>query len=60
MAGHWREVINTDAVVYGGTGAGNMGGIEAVAEPWHGQPASATITVPPMGVLCSLGVAPSE
>ena len=31
--------------------SGNLGGIEAVAEPWHGQPASATITVPPLGVL---------
>jgi 1,4-alpha-glucan branching enzyme len=50
-AGRWREVLNTDAVVYGGSGVGNLGGIDAVAEPWHGKPASATITVPPMGVL---------
>jgi 1,4-alpha-glucan branching enzyme len=51
VAGRWREVINTDAIVYGGSGTGNMGGIEAGPEPWHGQPASATIVVPPMGVL---------
>jgi 1,4-alpha-glucan branching enzyme len=50
-AGRWREVINTDATVYGGSGVGNLGGIEAVAEPWHGLPASATIAVPPLGVL---------
>jgi 1,4-alpha-glucan branching enzyme len=50
-AGRWREVLNTDAVVYGGSGVGNLGGIEAVPEPWHGLPASATITVPPLGVL---------
>ena len=50
-AGRWREVINTDAIVYGGSGTGNMGGIEAVPEPWHGRPASALITVPPLGVL---------
>ena len=50
-AGRWREVINTDAIVYGGSGAGNLGGIEAEAEPWHGLPASASITVPPLGVL---------
>jgi 1,4-alpha-glucan branching enzyme len=50
-AGRWREVINTDAAVYGGSGTGNYGGIEAQPEPWHGQPASAVITVPPMGVL---------
>jgi 1,4-alpha-glucan branching enzyme len=50
-AGRWREVLNTDAAVYGGSGVGNLGGIEAVAEPWHGKPASAVITLPPLGVL---------
>jgi 1,4-alpha-glucan branching enzyme len=50
-AGRWREVINTDAVVYGGSGVGNLGMIEATDEPWHGRPASATITLPPLGVL---------
>ena len=50
-AGHWREILNTDAVIYGGSGVGNLGGIEAVPEPWHGKPASATITLPPLGVL---------
>jgi 1,4-alpha-glucan branching enzyme len=50
-AGRWREVINTDAGIYGGSGVGNLGGVEAVAEPWHGRPASATITVPPLGVV---------
>jgi 1,4-alpha-glucan branching enzyme len=50
-AGRWREVINTDAVIYGGSGVGNLGAIEAVPEPWHGRPASATIALPPMGVL---------
>jgi 1,4-alpha-glucan branching enzyme len=49
--GRWREVLNTDAAVYGGSGVGNMGSIEAVAEPWHGRPASAAITLPPLGVL---------
>ena len=50
-AGRWRELLNTDAAVYGGSGVGNMGGIEAVPEPYHGRPASAIITVPPLGVL---------
>jgi 1,4-alpha-glucan branching enzyme len=50
-AGIWREVLNTDAAVYAGSGVGNLGGVEAVAEPWHGRPASATITLPPLGVL---------
>jgi 1,4-alpha-glucan branching enzyme len=51
VAGRWREVINTDAVVYGGSGAGNLGMIEATDEPRHGRPASATITLPPLAVL---------
>jgi 1,4-alpha-glucan branching enzyme len=50
-AGRWREVINTDAGGYGGSGAGNLGSVEATAEPWHGRPASATLTVPPLGAL---------
>ena len=49
--GRWREVINTDAHEYGGSGVGNLGAVEAVPEPWHGQPASVTLTLPPLGVL---------
>jgi len=50
-AGRWREVLNTDAAVYGGSGWGNMGGVEASGEPWHGQPASALLQLPPQGVI---------
>ena len=50
-AGRWREVINTDAEDYGGSGVGNLGMIEAIEEPWHGRPASAVLTLPPLGVL---------
>ncbi len=50
-AGRWREVVNTDAHEYGGSGVGNMGLIEAAEEPWHGQPASAVLSLPPLGVL---------
>ncbi|MCW2742908.1 MAG: glgB [Blastococcus sp.] len=49
--GHWREVLNTDAEGYGGSGVGNLGGVEAVAEPWHGQPYSATVAAPPLGTV---------
>jgi len=49
--GRWREVINTDAGEYGGSGVGNLGAVEAVAEPWHGRPFSAAVTLPPLGVL---------
>jgi 1,4-alpha-glucan branching enzyme len=51
FAGRWTEVINTDADVYGGSGVGNLGTVEAVAQSWHGRPASASITIPPLGVI---------
>ncbi len=47
----WREVVNTDATVYGGSGVGNMGGVEAEAVPWHDQPFSATLTLPPLAAV---------
>jgi 1,4-alpha-glucan branching enzyme len=50
-AGRWDEVVNTDAEVYFGSGVGNFGGVEALEQPWHGQPASATLRVPPLGAL---------
>ena len=49
--GQWREVLNSDAEVYTGSGVGNGGTVEAVPEPWHGHPASAVIRVPPLGTL---------
>jgi 1,4-alpha-glucan branching enzyme len=50
-AGAWAEVVNTDADVYGGSGVGNMGSVLAADASWHGRPASATITIPPLAVL---------
>jgi 1,4-alpha-glucan branching enzyme len=50
-AGEWREVLNTDAELYSGSGVGNMGAVIAVDEPCHGQHASATLRLPPLGVL---------
>jgi 1,4-alpha-glucan branching enzyme len=50
-SGHWDEVLNTDADVYSGSGVGNMGAVLAKDEPWHGQAASTTLRVPPLGTL---------
>jgi 1,4-alpha-glucan branching enzyme len=50
-AGGWREVLNTDAYDYGGSGVGNMGRVVAGDEPWHSLPASATLRVPPLGAV---------
>ncbi|HLT09988.1 MAG TPA: 1,4-alpha-glucan branching protein GlgB [Micromonosporaceae bacterium] len=51
QAGGWREVLNTDAEEYGGSGVGNMGRVESEEAPWHGYPASVTLRVPPMGAV---------
>jgi 1,4-alpha-glucan branching enzyme len=50
-AGRWTEVVNTDAEAYRGSGVGNLGGVDAVDTPWHGQPASTTLTLPPLGTV---------
>ncbi len=50
-AGHWAEVLNTDAERYGGSNVGNLGGVEAVASPCHGQPFSLSLTVPPLATV---------
>jgi 1,4-alpha-glucan branching enzyme len=47
----WRELLNTDASHYGGSGVGNMGGVDAEAVPWHDQPFSALLTLPPLGAV---------
>ncbi|MFV0244291.1 MAG: 1,4-alpha-glucan branching protein GlgB [Qingshengfaniella sp.] len=50
-AGAWREILNTDARTYGGEGRGNMGQILAQDQPSHGQPASATLYLPPLSCI---------
>ncbi|GAA4413027.1 1,4-alpha-glucan branching protein GlgB [Actinokineospora soli] len=50
-AGRWREVLNTDAPEYGGSGVGNLGGVVAQEIGWHGRPASALVDLPPQGVV---------
>ncbi|HLN75673.1 MAG TPA: 1,4-alpha-glucan branching protein GlgB [Nocardioidaceae bacterium] len=51
QAGRWTELLNTDADTYSGSGVGNMGQVIAERTPWHGQAASAEISVPPLGAL---------
>jgi 1,4-alpha-glucan branching enzyme len=51
FTGRWREVVNTDAEIYGGSGVGNFGVVEAEPVMWHGRPASAALRLPPSGVL---------
>ncbi|MEJ5220473.1 MAG: 1,4-alpha-glucan branching protein GlgB [Tepidiforma sp.] len=49
--GTWREVLNTDAEEYWGSGMGNLGGVEAEAEPAHGRPYALRIVLPPLGAV---------
>jgi len=49
--GFWREVLNSDASIYGGSGQGNLGGIDAVPVPTHGRSHSLYLTLPPLGVI---------
>ena len=50
-SGSWREILNTDAKVYGGSGMGNLGAVMAQDRPSHGQPACAKLTLPPLATL---------
>jgi 1,4-alpha-glucan branching enzyme len=47
----WRELVNSDSAFYGGSGVGNLGGVDAEPVPWHDQPFSAQLTLPPLGAV---------
>ena len=49
MAGRWREILNTDAGIYGGSGMGNLGGVIAEAGPRAA--AGADLTLPPLATI---------
>lgn len=48
--GHWLEIFNSNAGIYGGSDQGNGGGVEVEAFSFHGRKYSAKITIPPLGV----------
>ncbi|GAB2601371.1 1,4-alpha-glucan branching enzyme [Streptomyces capparidis] len=50
-SGAWREVLNTDQLVYGGSGVTNPEPLPARPQPWHGRPTSITLTVPPLATV---------
>jgi 1,4-alpha-glucan branching enzyme len=51
QGGRWMEVLNTDAAVYGGSNWGNDGQVVADGHGCHGQPHSACVNLPPLGVV---------
>ncbi len=63
--GRWREVLNSDALVYWGSGMGNFGGVTTDPLPFHGRPYSLSLTLPPLGIVflthtTSEGAAPND
>jgi 1,4-alpha-glucan branching enzyme len=49
--GTWQEVLNGDAVLYGGSGQGNIGGVPSTPVHWHGQSQSLNLTLPPLAMI---------
>jgi 1,4-alpha-glucan branching enzyme len=49
--GHWREVLNSDAAIYGGSNAGNLGGVQAINQSCHGRSHSAEFYLPPLSAM---------
>ncbi|MDQ2780062.1 MAG: 1,4-alpha-glucan branching protein GlgB [Pseudomonadota bacterium] len=50
-SGHWRERLNSDATLYGGSGVGNQGGVDSVPLSAHGQFHALNLRIPPLGLL---------
>jgi 1,4-alpha-glucan branching enzyme len=50
-AGNWRELFNSDAREYGGSGHGNLGGVESVPVPWNGRRNSVVVNLPPLAAV---------
>ncbi|MDE2149926.1 MAG: 1,4-alpha-glucan branching protein GlgB [Gammaproteobacteria bacterium] len=51
LAGRYRELLNSDAGVYGGSGGGNLGGVHSQPQPWMGRAHSLVLNLPPLGGL---------
>jgi 1,4-alpha-glucan branching enzyme len=50
-AGHWKEVLNSNAAIYGGTDEGNYGGVKTDPIEYHGHPQSLLLNLPPLGMV---------
>jgi len=58
--GYWTEILNSDAPLYGGSGQGNFGGVEAGPAAAHGRPWSVSLTLPPLAVIAFRGPGDGE
>jgi 1,4-alpha-glucan branching enzyme len=55
--GAWRELLNSDASPYGGSGMGNQGRVESTPVPYHGRYHSVSLTLPPLSLVLLKGPA---
>jgi 1,4-alpha-glucan branching enzyme len=51
QGGRWEEILNSDAHIYGGSGQGNFGGVDAEATGWHGREYMVNLTLPPLAIV---------
>jgi 1,4-alpha-glucan branching enzyme len=51
QAGHYAEILNSDAAIYGGEDVGNLGVVKTEEVPFHGHPQSLSLVLPPLGIL---------
>jgi 1,4-alpha-glucan branching enzyme len=49
--GTWVEILNSDSTLYGGSGVGNKGAVEARQTSWHAFPCMAELTLPPLAAV---------
>ncbi len=49
--GYWAEILNSDAPLYGGSGQGNIGGVQTTPVGWHGHYQSVNLVLPPLGMI---------
>jgi 1,4-alpha-glucan branching enzyme len=50
-AGFYKEVLNTDAAIYGGCDQGNSGGVMSQPIPCQGRPHSVLLRLPPLATV---------
>jgi 1,4-alpha-glucan branching enzyme len=58
--GFWKEILNSDAPLYGGSGQGNFGGLSTIPLPIHGRPFTLNMTLPPLGIVAFQPDIPAE
>jgi 1,4-alpha-glucan branching enzyme len=51
LEGFWKEILNSDAPLYGGSGQGNLGGQSTIPLPIHGRPFTLNLRLPPLGIV---------